>query len=192
MGPSDAHDSAQVVYLTFLLVLQKHTRIVSCKHLRWPLTADTQVRFTRQCAVYCLVHISVSIYYITHVFRRLFSFISFHCLLYYFRFSPSNDSLPVRKYDFAVAPHKIASTLFARLTKKPKGMQGCTDSMAMGGHMGGYGSMRSPVHSQAMLLPGHPHAMMMAHPGMGHPGLPPQSSPYDASSGHGLMDIHAS
>lgn len=79
-------------------------------------------------------------------------------------------------------------------------MQGCSDaSMSMSSHMSGMGAyspmnsqLRSPVHSQAMLLPGHPHAaMMMAHPSMGHPGLPPQSSPYDASGGH-IMDIHAS
>lgn len=79
------------------------------------------------------------------------------------------------------------------------GMQNlsCSEgAMGMGhmGGMGGYGQMsqlRSPVHSQAMLLPGHPHAMMMAHGPMGHPGLPPQGSPYDASGGH-IMDIHAS
>lgn len=80
-----------------------------------------------------------------------------------------------------------------------EGMQGCSDAaMGMGGHMsgmGGYSQMnsqlRSPVHSQAMLLPGHPHAMMMAHPSMGHPGLPPQSSPYDASAGHLMDAIHS-
>jgi hypothetical protein len=81
-------------------------------------------------------------------------------------------------------------------------MQGCSDgSMSMSSHMsmGAYSPMsasqlRSPVHSQAMLLPGHPHAaMMMAHQGMGHPGLAPQSSPYDASGGQmAIMDIHAS
>lgn len=77
------------------------------------------------------------------------------------------------------------------------GMQNlsCSEGMGMGhmGGMGGYSQMsqlRSPVHSQAMLLPGHPHAMMMAHGPM-HPGLPPQGSPYDASGGH-IMDIHAS
>lgn len=80
------------------------------------------------------------------------------------------------------------------------GMQGCGDaSMGMSGHMSGMGgyspmnpSLRSPVHSQAMLLPGHPHAaMMMAHGPMGHPGIPSQGSPYDGSGQH-IMDIHAS
>lgn len=51
------------------------------------------------------------------------------------------------------------------------------------------------------LLPhhaGHPHAataaaaaMMMGHPSMGHPGLPTQTSPYDATSAGHIMDIHA-
>nr|UPO70982.1 homothorax-2 [Phrynus marginemaculatus] len=78
------------------------------------------------------------------------------------------------------------------------GMQtlSCTEgSMGHMGSMGGYSQMsqlRSPVHSQTMLLPGHPHAaMMMAHAPMGHPGLPPQGSPYDGSGQH-IMDIHAS
>lgn len=78
------------------------------------------------------------------------------------------------------------------LNVQTEGMQGSVDGSGMG--MSGYNpaSLRSPVHSNAMLLPGHPHAaMMMAHPSMGHPGLPPQSSPYDATSGH-IMDIHAS
>lgn len=79
-------------------------------------------------------------------------------------------------------------------------MQGCGDASmsGMSGHMSGMGyspmnpQLRSP-HSQAMLLPGHPHAaMMMAHTPMGHPGIPPQTSPYDASSGQHIMDIHAS
>ncbi|XP_023225218.1 homeobox protein Meis1-like isoform X3 [Centruroides vittatus] len=83
---------------------------------------------------------------------------------------------------------------------RPPGMQNlpCTDgSIGMGhmGSMGGYSQMsqlRSPVHSQAMLLPGHPHAaMMMTHGPMGHPGIPPQGSPYDGSGQH-IMDIHAS
>ena len=78
------------------------------------------------------------------------------------------------------------------------GMQGCADgSIGMSGHMGGMGGyspintqLRSPVHSN-MLLPGHPHAAMMAmHGGMGHPGLS-QGSPYDSSGQH-IMDIHAS
>lgn len=63
------------------------------------------------------------------------------------------------------------------------------------GMSGAYNSMnpnlRSPVHSA--LIPGHPGhaaAMMMAHQGMGHPGLG-AGSPYDATSGH-IMDIHAS
>ncbi|XP_042908464.1 homeobox protein Meis1 isoform X3 [Parasteatoda tepidariorum] len=82
---------------------------------------------------------------------------------------------------------------------RPPGMQNlsCSEGAMGMGHMGGMGGysqmsqLRSPVHSQAMLLPGHPHAMMMAHGPMGHPGLPPQGSPYDASGGH-IMDIHAS
>lgn len=76
---------------------------------------------------------------------------------------------------------------------RPPGMQNlsCSESSMGMGPMGGMGSypqmsqLRSPP--QAMLLPGHPHAMMMAP--MGHPGLPPQSSPYD---GQHIMDIHAS
>jgi len=98
-------------------------------------------------------------------------------------------------FDFIIIVHIYI--MRCDMTWINEGMQGCSDaSMGMSGHMsgmGGYSSMnvRSP-HSQAMLLPGHPHAaMMMAHPSMGHPGLPPQSSPYDASSGH-IMDIHAS
>lgn len=74
----------------------------------------------------------------------------------------------------------------------------CGDSMGMSGHMSGMAGyspinpqLRSPVHSQAMLQLGHPHAMMMAHGPMGHPGLAPQGSPYDGSGQH-IMDIHAS
>uniref|UniRef100_T1JCN8 Homeobox domain-containing protein n=1 Tax=Strigamia maritima TaxID=126957 RepID=T1JCN8_STRMM len=82
---------------------------------------------------------------------------------------------------------------------RPPGMHnlGGTDaSMGMGpvGGVGGYSqmSMRSPVHSQAMLIPGHPHGMMMAHGPMGHHGLPSsQSSPIYDSSGQPVMDIHA-
>ena len=58
--------------------------------------------------------------------------------------------------------------------------------------------LRPPVHSQAMLIPGHPHHMMMAHGGhMGHPsmGLPSatQSPPlHGAMDGMGhIQDIHA-
>ncbi|XP_015785871.1 homeobox protein homothorax isoform X2 [Tetranychus urticae] len=59
--------------------------------------------------------------------------------------------------------------------------------------MDGTQQFTPPVHSQAMLLPGHPHpTMMMAHGPMGHPGLPPQSSPYDANAGQHMMDLHAS
>ena len=64
-----------------------------------------------------------------------------------------------------------------------------------------YGSpqLRPPVHSQAMLIPGHPHHMMMAHGGpMGHhgmPGMPTQSPPLHGGmdsmgAGH-IQDIHA-
>ncbi|XP_014667537.1 PREDICTED: homeobox protein Meis2-like [Priapulus caudatus] len=68
--------------------------------------------------------------------------------------------------------------------------------------MGGYGShashLRSPVHSQAMLIPGHPHHMMMAHSGhvashMSHHGMAAmasaQSPTIHDSLGH-VMDIH--
>ncbi|XP_053202720.1 homeobox protein homothorax-like isoform X2 [Panonychus citri] len=56
------------------------------------------------------------------------------------------------------------------------------------------GTMRYMMDgSQQFTPPGHPHpAMMMGHGPMGHPGLPPQSSPYDGSSGQHFMDIHAS
>lgn len=74
------------------------------------------------------------------------------------------------------------------------GMAGYGDSSMSGAYNSMNPNLRSPVsHSQAMsLLPGHPHAaaMMMAHQGMGHPGLG-AGSPYDSTSGHGLMDIHA-
>ena len=59
--------------------------------------------------------------------------------------------------------------------------------------------LRPPVHSQAMLIPGHPHHMMMAHGGhMGHHGMhsmAAQSPPLHAGmdtmgSGH-IQDIHA-
>ena len=72
----------------------------------------------------------------------------------------------------------------------------------MYGANGSYSQMaqlRPPgVHSQAMLIPGHPHHMMMAHGGMGHHamGLPsPQSPPLHGgmdglSAGH-IQDIHA-
>eukprot|EP00106_Octopus_bimaculoides_P018489 XP_014785931.1 PREDICTED: homeobox protein Meis1-like isoform X2 [Octopus bimaculoides] len=60
--------------------------------------------------------------------------------------------------------------------------------------------LRPPVHSQAMLIPGHPHHMMMGHtaPGMGHHGMPiqtTQSPPLHGGSmdvmGQQLQDIHA-
>ena len=49
--------------------------------------------------------------------------------------------------------------------------------------------IRPPVHSQAMLIPGHPHhTMMMAHGGpMGHPGMPLQSA--QSPPLHGGMDM---
>ncbi|XP_054720177.1 homeobox protein Meis2-like [Uloborus diversus] len=61
----------------------------------------------------------------------------------------------------------------------------CPDNMTLG-HMAGYSQLRSPVHSQAMLLPGHP--MMMTHPSLPPP---PHSSPYD-SSPPSIMDLHSS
>ncbi|XP_041352627.1 homeobox protein Meis1-like isoform X2 [Gigantopelta aegis] len=54
-----------------------------------------------------------------------------------------------------------------------------------------------PVHSQAMLIPGHPHHMMMGHAatGMGHHGMSAtQSPPLHASMdgmGQHIQDIHA-
>nr|CUS20077.1 homothorax-2 [Pholcus phalangioides] len=65
------------------------------------------------------------------------------------------------------------------------GLQGLPDSSM--GHMG-YSQLRSPVHSQAMLIPGH-HAMMMSHPGLPPP--PPHGSPYDSSPPN-IMDLHSS
>jgi len=64
---------------------------------------------------------------------------------------------------------------------RPPGMLGA--EMAMG-----YGvpSMRSPVHSQAMLLPGHHPGMMMSP--MTHHGLGGGPQAYDGAGG---MDIHA-
>ena len=59
------------------------------------------------------------------------------------------------------------------------------------------GQLRPPVHSQAMLIPGHPHHMMMAHNPMGHHGMPSlqsaQSPPlHSAMDGMGhIQDIHA-
>ena len=56
---------------------------------------------------------------------------------------------------------------------------------------------RPPVHSQAMLIPGHPHHMMMAHTSMGHHGMglpsaqsPPLHAGMDSMAGH-IQDIHA-
>ena len=60
--------------------------------------------------------------------------------------------------------------------------------------------LRPPVHSQAMLIPGHPHHMMMAAhgaPGMHHgmhsmsPQSPPLHSGMDAMSTGHIQDIHA-
>jgi homeobox protein Meis1/homeobox protein Meis2 len=58
--------------------------------------------------------------------------------------------------------------------------------------------LRPPVHSQAMLIPGHPHHMMMAHGGhMSHHGMPLQSTQSPPlhhgvdSMGQPLQDIHA-
>ncbi|KAK2182560.1 hypothetical protein NP493_348g01029 [Ridgeia piscesae] len=67
-----------------------------------------------------------------------------------------------------------------------------------GGSYSQMSQLRAPVHSQAMLIPGHPHHMMMAHGGpLGHPGMaglpttqsPPLHSSMDAM-GH-IQDIHA-
>lgn len=59
--------------------------------------------------------------------------------------------------------------------------------------------LRGPVHSQAMLIPGHPHHMMMGHgaPGMSPHGMsmgsaqsPPLHGSMDGMGGH-IQDIHA-
>lgn len=80
------------------------------------------------------------------------------------------------------------------------GMQGMPGDMYGSSPNSSYGQMpqlRPPVHSQAMLIPGHPHAMMMAHGSMGHPGmgLPTAQSPPLHTSGMDSMshiqDIHA-
>ena len=80
-------------------------------------------------------------------------------------------------------------------------MQGMQDMYGASPNSGSYGQMpqlRPPVHSQAMLIPGHPHAMMMAHGGhMGHAGMhglpttqsPPLHGSMDAMA-H-IQDIHA-
>lgn len=59
---------------------------------------------------------------------------------------------------------------------------------------GSYGQMsqlRPPVHSQAMLIPGHPHHMMMGHSGAGitHHGMPLQSAQSPPLHGGGSMDV---
>ena len=81
------------------------------------------------------------------------------------------------------------------------GMQGMPGADMYGASPNSYSQMpqlRPPVHSQAMLIPGHPHAMMMAHGGhMGHPGMhglptaqsPPLHGGMD-TMGH-IQDIHA-
>lgn len=99
-------------------------------------------------------------------------------------------------------------------TYSPDGSLGYMDNQAMhmrsagipmGGDMygppsssGSYSPMsqlRPPVHSQAMLIPGHPHHMMMGHGAPMHPGMhgmqaqsPPLHSGMDM--GH-IQDIHA-
>lgn len=75
------------------------------------------------------------------------------------------------------------------------GMQGMGSDMYGASPNSGYGHVRPPVHSQAMLIPGHPHHMMMAHSGahMGHMGIPTtQSPPLHGSMDMGhIQDIHA-
>jgi len=78
------------------------------------------------------------------------------------------------------------------------GMQGMGADM-YGSPNPGYSPHRPPVHSQAMLIPGHPHhhMMMAAHSGhMGHMGVPSaaQSPPLHGSMDGGMahiQDIHA-
>lgn len=81
------------------------------------------------------------------------------------------------------------------------GMQGMGGDMYGASPNSGYGphGVRPPVHSQAMLIPGHPHHMMMAahsghmgHMGAGLPGAqsPPLHAAMDAGMGH-IQDIHA-
>ena len=80
------------------------------------------------------------------------------------------------------------------------GMQGMADMYGMSpSSYSQMGALRAAGHSQAMLLPAHPHyGMMMAHGGhMGHPGMyglptaqsPPLHPGMDAM-GH-IQDIHA-
>lgn len=63
--------------------------------------------------------------------------------------------------------------------------------------MGGYpaaqmAQLRSPVHSQAMLIPGHPHAaMMMAHAASGH-SSPAMHAAAAAAAAAGLASSHNS
>ena len=95
------------------------------------------------------------------------------------------------------------------------GMQGMGGDMYCASPNSGYSphaGVRPPVHSQAMLIPGHPHHMMMAHGAaaaaaaaggghMGHMGGsglggPTQSPPLhmDGPAGAGMphiQDIHA-
>ena len=85
------------------------------------------------------------------------------------------------------------------------GMQGMVGADMYGMSPSSYaqmGALRSSGHSQAMLIPGHPHyGMMMAHAGahMGHPGmygLPTAQSPplHPGMDGGGMahiQDIHA-
>ena len=59
--------------------------------------------------------------------------------------------------------------------------------------------LRPPVHSQAMLIPGHPHHMMMAHGApMGHHGMgfqtaqsPPLHGGMEGLGAGHIQDIHA-
>ncbi|XP_074640050.1 homeobox protein Meis1-like isoform X2 [Tubulanus polymorphus] len=86
---------------------------------------------------------------------------------------------------------------------RPPGLQGMPGAEMYGAPpTNSYSQMqqlRPPVHSQAMLIPGHPHHMMMAHGGhMGHHGhmglqstqSPPLHHGVD-TMGQSLQDIHA-
>ncbi|BFZ12329.1 hypothetical protein BsWGS_15368 [Bradybaena similaris] len=78
------------------------------------------------------------------------------------------------------------------------GMQGMHRPDMYGAPPSSYAQMAqfsSPVHSQAMLIPGHPHHMMMGHGshGMSHHGMATAQSPPLHMEGMGshIQDIHA-
>ena len=95
-----------------------------------------------------------------------------------------------------------ADIMFLTLSLCAAGIQGMPGADMYGASPGSspysqLPQLRTPVHSQAMLIPGHPHHMMMAAHGghIGHPGMPTQSPPLHAgmeAMGHAsIQDIHA-